>query len=198
MRWDRLFDDLEGQLEQELGAEQVDLIAEEERLRVGRLAFRDRLVAMSGSSSSRRELDLVLRDGTPVRIRVASSGRDWIAGDLEGGRVRASCIVPLDAIAAAAPAGDQLAAGLAVDPLGAPAPGDLGARLGLALVLRDLCRRRAAVDLVCGWAVLHGTLDRVGRDHVDLAEHDPGVARREVAVRRIRLVPFAQLLSIRF
>lgn len=198
MRWDRLFDDLEGQLEHELGAEQVDLIAEEERLRVGRLAFRDRLIAMSGPASSRRELDLVLREGTPLQLRVASSGRDWIAGDLVATRVRPACIVPIAAIAAATPAGDQLASGLAADPLGAPVPGDLGARLGLALVLRDLCRRRAPVDLVCDWAVLHGTLDRVGRDHVDLAEHDTGVARRDAAVRRIRLVPFAQLLSIRF
>ncbi len=43
MRWDNLFDDLESQLEQELGAEDVDLLAEEERLRLGRLALRDRL-----------------------------------------------------------------------------------------------------------------------------------------------------------
>jgi len=48
MRWDSLFDDLESQLEQELGAEEGDLLAEEERLRLGRLTLRDRLVAMTG------------------------------------------------------------------------------------------------------------------------------------------------------
>lgn len=47
MRWDDLFDDLESQLEQELGAEDVDLLAEEERLRLGRLTLRDRLLAMT-------------------------------------------------------------------------------------------------------------------------------------------------------
>ena len=42
MRWDNLFDDLESQLEQELDAEDIDLLAEEERLRLGRLGLRDR------------------------------------------------------------------------------------------------------------------------------------------------------------
>ena len=46
MRWDHLFDDLESQLEQELGAEEADLLAEEERLRLGRLALRDRFRAL--------------------------------------------------------------------------------------------------------------------------------------------------------
>ena len=37
MRWESLFDDMESQLEQELGAEDEQLRAEEERLRLGRL-----------------------------------------------------------------------------------------------------------------------------------------------------------------
>ena len=46
MRWDNLFDDLESQLEQGLTAEELDLKAEEERLRLGRLGLRDRIVAI--------------------------------------------------------------------------------------------------------------------------------------------------------
>ena len=45
MRWDKLFDDLESQLEREITAEELDLDAEEERLRLGRLSVRERLVA---------------------------------------------------------------------------------------------------------------------------------------------------------
>jgi hypothetical protein len=37
MRWNNLFDDLAGQLERELGAEDRDREADEERLRIGRL-----------------------------------------------------------------------------------------------------------------------------------------------------------------
>ncbi|MDI1335854.1 MAG: hypothetical protein PSU94_06675, partial [Lacunisphaera sp.] len=47
MRWEHLFDDLESQLEQELTAEELDLEGEEERLRLGRLSVRDRLVALA-------------------------------------------------------------------------------------------------------------------------------------------------------
>ena len=50
MRWDNLFDDLESQLEQELTAEEVDLQAEEERLRLARLGIRDRLRSLAHAS----------------------------------------------------------------------------------------------------------------------------------------------------
>ena len=46
VRWDNLFDDLEGQLENELNAEDLELRAEEERLRLGRLALRQRLTGV--------------------------------------------------------------------------------------------------------------------------------------------------------
>ena len=46
MRWDNLFDDLEGQLEHELTSEEIDLQAEEERLRLGRMSLRDRILAI--------------------------------------------------------------------------------------------------------------------------------------------------------
>src|ERR1019366_4923637 len=47
--WDNLFDDLESQLEQELTAEEVDLQAEEERLRLARLGIRDRLRSLQAA-----------------------------------------------------------------------------------------------------------------------------------------------------
>jgi len=63
-------------------------------------------------------------------------------------------------------------------------------------VLRDLCRRRA-VDLVLAAGEVHGTIDRVGRDHVDIAVHERGEARRPGAVREVRIVPFATLQLVR-
>jgi hypothetical protein len=64
-------------------------------------------------------------------------------------------------------------------------------------VLRDLCRRRCAVELVLTGGPLHGTIDRVGRDHCDLAVHEAGAVRREAAVSHYRIVPFDQLLLVR-
>ena len=198
MRWDNLFDDLESQLEQELGAEEGDLLAEEERLRLGRLTLRDRVVAMSRPGEGAPEhLKLAMRDGTIVTVTVGSVGRDWIVGELIGAR-RGSCVVPLTAVAGLLPTPEQLARSVVAEPAVEPAV-SLSARLGLAFVLRDLCRRRAAVELSTASAErLHGTIDRVGRDHLDLAEHEAGVPRRAAAVGRIRILPLAELVLVRF
>ena len=197
MRWDNLFDDLESQLEQELGAEEGDLLAEEERLRLGRLTLRDRVVAMTRPGEGAPEqLNLALRDGTAVTMSVGSVGRDWIAGELIGAR-RGSCVIPLTAVAGVFPKPEQLARSVAAEQAAPPAV-SLSARLGLAFVLRDLCRRRSAVELsTSSGQRVHGTIDRVGRDHLDLAEHEVGVPRRSAAVGRIRIMPFDELLLVR-
>jgi hypothetical protein len=203
MRWDDLFDDLESQLEQELGAEDVDVLAEEERLRLGRLTLRDRLLAMTrsgevaGGSLAAEELRLALRDGQLLSVAVGSIGRDWLVGELRGPR-RGSCLVPLGGIGSVLPSAGQLAR--SVDGEGASeAPVLLSARLGLSFVLRDLCRRRAALELsTASGERMHGTIDRVGRDHLDLAEHEAGVPRRAASVTRIRILPLEQLVLVRF
>jgi hypothetical protein len=198
MRWENLFDDLETQLERELTAEELDLEVEEERLRLGRLSVRDRLVALHESQrGSEYRLTVTLADGERLVLRPAAFGRDWLSADVtaEGSRPR-QCIVPLGALA-----GVALEPSLVPRSLQGPAAPDghpsLSARLGLTFVLRDLCRRRRAVDLVLAAGELHGTIDRVGRDHVDLAVHDRGVARREPEVREVRIVPLAALLLVR-
>jgi hypothetical protein len=195
MRWDNLFDDLESQLELELGAEDLDLVAEEERLRLGRLALRDRLVTLLGHPDV---LQLALRGGESVALRLSAAGRDWIAGDLIGaGSERTAAVVPIPAIASLVPTSEQLVRTIRADASAEPATA-LSARLGLTFVLRDLCRRRSAVDLATGDIRIHGTIDRVGRDQLDLAEHEPGVPRRDVAVARIRIVPIGELRLVRF
>jgi len=198
MRWDDLFDDLESQLEQELGAEEADVGAEEERLRLGRLTVRDRLIAMMRPGDGVSEqLRLALRDGAAVTVAVGSIGRDWLAGELIGTR-RGSCIVPLTAVAGLLPTPEQLTRSLAAEAANEPSV-SLSARLGLAFVLRDLCRRRAAVDVsTASGERLHGTVDRVGRDHLDMAEHEPGEPRRAASVGRIRVLPFSELMLVRF
>lgn len=197
MRWNNLFDDLEGQLEHELGAEEVDLRGEEERLRLGRLSMRDRLQSLHEASGAREySLRVALLDGSIVRLRPLSFGKDWMSADLldESSR-RAQVILPLEAIASIVLDRDQVAASLAAR------PGDgsrgLSARLGIAFLLRDLCRRRSPVDLVLLAGTLHGTIDRVGREHCDLAVHEPGTSRREIGVTQYRIVPFGQLLLVR-
>lgn len=210
MRWDNLFDDLEGQLEQELGAEEVDLRAEEERLRLGRLALRDRLVALAGAeggTAGDRRIRLILSGGAAITVRPVTFGRDWISGDLvEDSRTKAQFILPITAIAGLVldrqQVGESIGEAAAID----PARG-LSRRLGIGFVLRDLCRRRSSAafllgngslgDSLLGHSTVHGTIDRVGRDHFDIAVHEAGSARRDAQVSQYRVVPFTQLVLVR-
>ncbi|GAA3610661.1 hypothetical protein LG314_09680 [Agrococcus terreus] len=179
MRFDDLFDDLESQLEAELGAERRDLEAEEERFRVGRLELHERIAAAP------RTLDLTLRGGGRIRLRRMALGRDWLNGlVLEGAPADTGALVPLRAIA-----GIELDADGAAASVRPQSAGDLSRRLSFAFALRDLARRRAHVILE-GPHPLSGTIDRVGRDHLDLALHEPGASPRLGTVRSWRIVPF--------
>jgi hypothetical protein len=197
MRWDRLFDDLEGQLERELSAEELDLRAEEERLRIGRLTVRDRLIAIrEGGNTTDQSVALLLVTGEQLVVRPSTFGRDWFLAELaEEGR-RSQCVVPLAGVAALLLARSQIESSLAQ----AENPANersLSARLTLPFVLRDLCRRRAAVSLHTAAGDAHGTIDRVGRDHLDLAVHEHDRPRRSRVVSQYRVVPLGQLLLVR-
>jgi hypothetical protein len=198
MRWDNLFDDLESQLEQELSAEEIDLQAEEERLRLARLGIRDRLRSMHAARSpiDDRTLCLILGDGSRVTVAPETFGRDWFAGELieESGR-RPQCIVPLESILGVVLARDQVVPSL--EPMVEESSGALSARLGLQFVLRDLCRRRAPVDLGLRTHRLYGTIDRVGRDHLDLAVHEPGQPRRDSLISEFRIVRLTEVVLVR-
>jgi hypothetical protein len=190
MRWDELFDDLESQLERELTAEELDLDAEEERLRLGRLGVRDRLGAVLD-----HPLTVWFADGERLRLRPLTLGRDWFSADIVDDVIRPrQVIVPLHAVAGITPPREAIPASLRGDPGREPA---LTARLGLPFVLRDLCRRRRAVGVELGASTVHGTIDRVGRDHLDLAVHEPGVPRRDAAVAEVRIVPFDAVRLVR-
>lgn len=212
MRWDDFFEDLESQLDAEWESERAALNTETERLRVARLALRTRLASL-------------IAEGTVITVRaagVSGSGRavgvgsDWlaVAADDSGERYRAEGPAHPRGSAdvwAAAAAGD----GLALYPLGAirtvqaehaavlrsalPAPEDeLSGRVVFGFLMRDLARRRRAVTIrLVDGEILHGTIDRAGSDHLDLAVHEPGRPRRASEVRAHVMVPFAAIGQVR-
>jgi hypothetical protein len=139
---------------------------------------------------------LVLCGGERVTVEPGTFGRDWLSGELieESGR-RPQCIVPLDAIEGVVLARQQI--DLSLGSVVEESSGALSARLGLPFVLRDLCRRRATVELRLRSSRMHGTIDRVGRDHLDLAVHEPGQARRESAISEFRIVRLSELVLVR-
>ena len=158
--------------------------------------MRDRLISLHAASVS----PLVVTVGGGIRLLVSleSFGRDWIAAEVvEGAVPRGRCVIPLAAIATVTLAPDRVAASLG--PAGGPGvESSLALRLGLPFVLRDLCRRRRAVDLLIEHTTVHGTVDRVGRDHLDLALHEPDSPRRASHVTQVQIVPLASLVLISF
>lgn len=197
MRWDNLFDDLEGQLEQELSLDEIDLQAEEERLRLGRLSLRSRLVGLGTHAVVR----IVLVTGEILSVRPSTFGRDWLAADIlttdrnKGGLAASPmCLVPFTAIVSVVLQSGQI-------PLTLSDEGEAAARLidriGLPFVLRDLCRRRKWVTVLTATGELCGTIDRVGRDHLDLAVHPAGSYRRAATVTEFRLIPLAHVVLVK-
>jgi hypothetical protein len=195
VRWDNLFDDLEGQLENELNAEDLDLRAEEERLRLGRLSLRQRLTAVSSGPAQTRHLRILLVGGQTLTLRPTTFGRDWLAADLlDAGRGNPQCLLPFTAIAAVLLHPEQVPVSLAPEP---EATARLVDRIGLPFVLRDLCRRRKSVEIHTALGVVNGTIDRVGREHLDLAAHPGGTTRRTTNVEQFRVIPLTQIHLVR-
>jgi hypothetical protein len=195
VRWDNLFDDLEGQLENELNAEDLDVRAEEERLRLGRLSLRQRLTMVSTGAGRMRAIRILLVGGQSVTVRPTTFGRDWLAADLlDAGAGEPQCLLPFAAIAAVILLPEQVAPSLAAEPESAARLVD---RIGLPFVLRDLCRRRKSLQIQTALGVVTGTIDRVGRDHLDLAVHAVGTARRAAEVQQYRIIPLEQIQLVR-
>jgi hypothetical protein len=71
-------------------------------------------------------------------------------------------------------------------------------RLDLRRALRGLARDRSAVQIVLDdGGVLSGTLDRVGADYVELAEHPADLPRRSEAVQGVRAVVIGGIAVVR-
>jgi hypothetical protein len=78
-----------------------------------------------------------------------------------------------------------------------PAPGAAVRRYQFALALRELARRREPVRVALGDGTsVDGTIEAVGSDYLEVAEHDPGEARRRAAVRARRFVGFAAVAAV--
>jgi len=182
MRWQALFDDLEAQLAAAEAAELAAEVSERSRLETGRVRLFDRCAASRGHPLVLTVLGAGRQRGTLLDV-----GVDWLLLDEAAGR---ELLVPLPAL-------------LAVSGLGPRsevpgAEGEVTRRLDYRWALRGLVRARAAVTLtLVDGGGLAGTLDRVGADHVDLAEHLPGEPRRTPSVRSVRTIALSAVALVR-
>ncbi|WP_345038654.1 hypothetical protein [Arthrobacter methylotrophus] len=183
MRWDALFEDMEAQLASErlLGLESE--ISERARVEIAGIATSDRLRGALG-----QKIDVKLRSGSVVSGALSHVGSEWVVLD-EG---RHQWLVPT-------------AAALTYQGLSRQARADQSKRPqrpGLASALRTLARDRAELavhllGLVPEGTMMGGVIDRVGRDHFDLAVMLPGEVRRSGNVVSVATVPFQSLAALR-
>lgn len=179
MRWQRLFADLDAQVEAAADDEQAAEVVDRTRREQARVRLRDRLAAHRGST-----IEVHVVGAGRIRGAVDVVGADWFAVHTVGGDV----LVAAQAV-------------LTVRGLGRRArvperEGAVESRRTLAHALRVLMRDRATVrvDLRDG-GHLAGLVERVGADFVDVAPRwrdSPADGDREAL-----LVPFAALACVR-
>jgi hypothetical protein len=182
VRWDALFADLDGQLAAADGAELAAEVSDRSRREVARLHLADRARLGIGA-----ELTVGLGPVGVLSGRLDRSGPQWWLLGGAGGLDQLVCTEAITWVSGL-PA-------LAGDPDAVPV---VESRLGLAYALRRIARDRAPVTVVVrDGAAVTGTIDRVGADFVDVAEHAPGEPRRSTAVRAARTLPLAALAVVR-
>lgn len=180
MRWTYLFADLESQAAALAAVDRDGEVAERVRIETGRLTLVERLRGAIGHPVSMRCTGV-----GPCNGRLDRVGKDWL---LVVEATGVETLVPLRSL-------------LGVGGLGrhssTPA-GSAAVELGLRSVLRGVARDRAPVRLVLGDGTpVDGTLDRVGADYLEIAEHPVGEPRRPGLVRAVRTVPLCGLGVLR-
>jgi hypothetical protein len=160
MRWESLFADMEAQLAAGRLADVRADVAELARAERASITLADR-----GRSSIGRPVRVLVGDVDMIEGELVDAAPQWLL--LATSPVRRA-LVPVAAVSAV----DGLA------PHAAPAAGTVESRLGLGHALRALARDRVAVRVRAGGAQLTGRIERVGADHLDLA--DPGGVHRGV------------------
>jgi hypothetical protein len=181
MRWDRLFDDLQAQLDAD-GQRELDLeVSDRTRRERARVGLHERLIAQRGLG-----IEVRLAAGLQVSGTVADAGLDWLLVHDRGERgslVPFGAIVSIKGLGARAAGGDEVVT---------------AKRFGLGYALRGLSRNRSVVSLVdIGGSVTTGTIDAVGADALDLSEHPADVARREENIVARRVIPFTAIAVVR-
>jgi hypothetical protein len=182
VRWQQLFADLSAQLERAEAEAEWAETASRARAEFGAVRLTDRLRGNAGS-----RLSLRCRGAGQVVGTLMDIGADWLLLEDDGA---AEVLVAVPAV-------------LTVGGLGrvTAAPEDQGAvrpRLDLRWAVRALARDRSRVQVVLlDGARLTGTVDRVGADFFELAEHPVDAPRRPSEVQGVQAVPLSGIASVR-
>jgi hypothetical protein len=182
MRWQQLFADLQAQFDAAEEAESRAEWASRARAEMGAVRLAQRLGGSLGTNVS-----LTCRGAGRVDGVLADLAADWLLLTDERGRDQ---LVAVRAV--------RVVAGLGRWTAPAQEEGPVRSRLDLRRALRGLARDRSAVQVVLDdGTVLTGTIDRVGGDYLDLAEHASDQPRRSGTVRQVHAVVLDAVAVVR-
>ncbi|GAA4325109.1 hypothetical protein [Klenkia terrae] len=181
MRWEQLFAELDAAFEAEEAAEENAVAGSRARAETGAVRWVDRVRAAVG-----HPVRVVCRGAGAVEGRLRDVGVDWLLLTDDQGR---DLLVSTGAVR------------VVTGPGGATAPGreegPVARSWDLRRAVRGLARDRAPVRcLLDDGTVLTGTVDRVGADFLELAEHHLDQPRRRGAVRSVQLVVLEALAVV--
>ena len=180
MRWQQLFADLEAQFTAAASAAELAESASRARAEGGSVQFTERLAGALG-----QPVRLRCRGAGQVAGVLTEVGPDWVLLSAEEGR---ELLVVTNSV--------TLASGL-VRRTHAVVEDRPRIRTDLRRALRGLVRDRSTVALtLVDEGRVTGTLDRIGADFVEIAEHEAGEPRRAAAVRAVHAVPVAALAVV--
>lgn len=182
MRWDGLFADLDAQIEALQIAERGAEIDDRTRYESGQLALTDRLRPAIGG-----QVRLRCAGGVAVGGRLDRVHPEWLLVTEPAGREALVATATVRSIGGLGPWSATPGGQSQVD-----------ARLGLRYALRTIARDRSAVRIqLQDGDVVDGTLDRIGADFAELAEHPAGELRRRDEVTGFVTLPFAAIVAVR-
>ncbi|MEO7125837.1 MAG: hypothetical protein ABI382_09820 [Nakamurella sp.] len=188
MRWEQLFADLDSRFDELADAEMMAELPDRQRSAAGSLTVVQRCIGAIGA-----DVRVRVRSGALHSGELRGVGPDWILlGMTSPGEVLLSmvAVVTIDGLTATT---------------GAPLS-VVGSRIDLRLAMRGIARDRSPVvigvmgapDGMAGAGTeLSGTIDRVGADFIEMAQHATWEPRRASSVRSMLLVPIGAVDSVR-
>jgi hypothetical protein len=182
MRWDALFTDLEIQLDAAADDVLDSEVAERTRREFASTSFEGRLRAASG-----RFVELTVDGIGTIAGGVRRVGPGWVLLDVRAGL---PAVIATRFVSAARD--------LPVSAREMKPDDGVARELGLAPVLRVLSRDRTATTVVLAdGRSFTGTVDRVGTDYLDLAEHSVDEPRRSTVIRGVRTLGLSAVAVLR-
>ena len=177
MRWEGLFDDLDGQWAAEERRERDLEVADRTRAERARVALAERYAASRGG-----RIAVWMVTGTTLEGRLVDLGADWVLLRDAAGR---------EVLVATAAVSGVSGLSLRSD------PAVTARRFTLGYALRALSRDRAPVVVTdTSGGRVTGTIDAVGQDWCEVSEHPIDEPRRSATVRGRRTIPSAAIIAV--